>query len=134
MSIELGRNVTRSKGLIEVQKKLFNRLFELEVARTSGLQNSPLIISYAKNPRKISKKLPLRVEELEQFERILTGKDELDKLDNRFTDYMIYLKQIKERRLELYRQNDYANYTKFKYIGPGGILHKKPSAKTKIEH
>jgi hypothetical protein len=62
MSIELGRNVMRSKGLIEVQKKLFNRLFELEVARTSGLQNSPLIISNAKNPRKILKKLPLRTE------------------------------------------------------------------------
>jgi hypothetical protein len=132
MSIELGRNVMRSKGLIEVQKKLFNRLFELEVARTSGLQNSPLIISNAKNPRKISKKLPLCAEELEQFERILTGKDKLDKLDDRFTDYMIYLEQIKECRLELYCQNDYANYTKLKYVGPGGILHKKPSANPKL--
>jgi len=132
MSIELGRNVMRSKGLIEVQKKLFNRLFELEVARTSGLQNSPLIISNAKNPRKISKKLPLCAEELEQFERILTGKDKLDKLDDRFTDYMIYLEQIKECRLELNCQNDYANYTKLKYVGPGGILHKKPSANPKL--
>jgi hypothetical protein len=67
----------QSKGLIEIQRKLFDRLFELEVARTSGLQCSPLILSNAKNPRKILKKHPLQAKELERFERNLTGKEEL---------------------------------------------------------
>jgi len=55
------------------------------------------------------KKLPLPKEVQERFERILTGKDELEKLDDRFTNYLIYLEQIKNRRLELHRDNDYAD-------------------------
>jgi hypothetical protein len=90
-----------------------------------------LILSNAKSPKKVLKKLPLCDEEIEQFERILSGKEELEKLDNRFTDYLIYLDQIKKRRLELHRKNDYVDYTKFKYIGPGGILHTKPSGDPK---
>jgi len=65
---------------------------------------------------------------LEQFERILTGKDELEKMDNRFTDYLIYLEQIKNGHLKLHRLDDHADYSKFKYVGPDGMLHKKPSA------
>jgi hypothetical protein len=103
---DLGKRVMRSKGLVEIQKKLFERLFELEVERTGGLKNLCLTLSNAKNPKKVLKKLPLHAEELEQFERILAGKDELEKLDNRFTDYMIYLEQIKSRHLELHRLND----------------------------
>jgi hypothetical protein len=121
--------VMQSKGLIEIQRKLSDQLFELEVAHTSGLQRSPLILSNAKKPRKIVKKLPLQDGELERFERILTGKEELKKLDDRFTDYLIYLEQIKKRCLELHHQND---YTKFKYIGPDGIVHKKPSTNPKL--
>jgi hypothetical protein len=124
--------VMQSKGLIEIQRKLSDQLFELEVAHTSGLQRSPLILSNAKKPRKIVKKLPLQDGELERFERILTGKEELKKLDDRFTDYLIYLEQIKKRCLELHHQNDYTDYTKFKYIGPDGIVHKKPSTNPKL--
>jgi hypothetical protein len=77
------------------------------------------------------KKLPLPTEVQEKFNRILTGKDELEKPDDRFTDYLIYLEQIKQRRLVLHRDNDYANYSKFCFVGPDGILHKKPSADPK---
>ncbi len=56
----------------------------------------------------------------------------MDKLDDRFMDYMIYLEQIKESCLELHRQNNHADFTKFKYVGPGRILHKKPSANPKL--
>jgi len=129
---QFGKKVMRSKALIKIQRKLFDRLFELEVARTSGLQRSPLILCNVKNPRKILKKLPLQAKELECFERILTGEEELKKLNHRFTDYLIYLEQIKKRRLELNRPNDYTDYTKFKYIGPGGIVHTKPSADPKF--
>ena len=125
---ELGKHVMRNKALIEIQGKLFNHLFELQVKRTSGLKNSPLTLSTAKNPKKVLKKLPLRAEELEQFERILTGKDELEKMNDRFADYLTYLEQIKNRHLELHHLNDYADYSKFKYVGPDGMLHKKPSA------
>jgi hypothetical protein len=77
------------------------------------------------------KKLPLPKEVQERFERILTGKDELEKLDDRFTNYLIYLEQIKSRRLELHLDNDYADYSKFCFVGPDGVLHKKPSADPK---
>jgi hypothetical protein len=120
---ELGKHVMRNKALIEIQGKLFNHLFELQVKRTSGLKNSPLTLSTAKNPKKVLKKLPLRAEELEQFERILTGKDELEKMNDRFADYLTYLEQINNHRLELHRLNDYADYSKFKYVGPDGRLH-----------
>jgi hypothetical protein len=132
ISKDLRPHVMRSKGLIEIQRKLYNRLFELEVARTSGLQNSPLILHNVQNPKKLLNKL--RAEELEQFERILAGRDELDKLDDRFTDYLIYLEQIKKRRLELNRQKDHADYSTFKYVGTDGILHKKPSADPKMDN
>jgi hypothetical protein len=128
MGKNLGKHVMRSKGLIEIQKRLYDCLFELEVERTSGLKNSPLILTNAKNPKKALKKLPLRAKELKKYERILTGKDELEKMDDRLTDYLIYLEQIKNRRLVLHRLNDYADYSKFKYVGLDGVLHKKPSA------
>jgi hypothetical protein len=121
ISKALGPHVMRSKGLIEIQKKLYDRLFELTVARTSGLQCLPLILSKATNPKKILKTLPLCNDELEQFERIQAGKEELDKLNSRFTNYLIYLEQIKNRRLELNRPNDHVDYTKFKYVGPGSV-------------
>ena len=133
ISKALGPHVMRSKGFIEIQKKLYDRLFELTVARTSGLQRLPLILSKTTNPKKILKTLPLRDDELEQFERILAGKEELDKLNSRFTNYLIYLEQIKNRRLELNRPNDYVDYTKFKYIGPGGVVHTKPSADPRLD-
>jgi hypothetical protein len=132
ISKELEPHVRRSKGLIEIQRKLYDHLLELAVARTSGLQSSPLILTNTKNPKKVLQRLPLRDEEIEQFERILSGKEELEKLDNRFTDYLIYLDQIKNRRLELHRRNDHVDYTKFRYIGPGGILHTKPSGEPKL--
>ena len=71
--------------------------------------------------------------EIEQFERILSGKEELEKLDNRFTDYLIYLDQIKKRRLELHHRNDRVDYTKFKYVGPGSVVHTKPSADPRLD-
>jgi hypothetical protein len=84
-------------------------------------------------PKKVLQKLPLRDEEIEQFERILSGKEELEKLDNRFTDYLIYLDQIKKRRLELHHRNDRVDYTKFKYVGPGSVVHTKPSADPRLD-
>jgi len=134
ISEDLVPHVRRSKGLIEIQRKLCDRLFELEVARTSGLQNSPLTLHNIQNPRKLSTKLPLRAEDLERFERILAGRDELEKLDDRFTDYLIYLEQIKKRRLELHRQKDHVDYSGFKYVGPDGALHKKPSKDPKRDN
>jgi len=92
------------------------------------LKNLRLTLSNAKNPKKVLKKLPLRAEELKQFERILARQNESVKLDDRLTDYKIYLEQIKGQRLELRRPNDHADYSKFKYVGPDGVLHKKPSA------
>jgi hypothetical protein len=58
----------------------------------------------------------------------LSGKDELEKLDDRFTDYLTYLEQIKKRRLVLHQDNDYSDYLKFRFVGPDGALHKKTSA------
>ena len=57
----------------------------------------------------------------------------MEKLDDIFTDYLIYLKQIKKRRLELHRQHDYADYTKLKYIAPDGAVHRQPSADAKLD-
>ena len=130
-SKDLGVKMMRSKKLVMVQKKLYDRLLDFEVERTTGLKNSPLIINTGKNPKRVLKKLPLPKEVQERFERILTGNDELEKLDDRFTDYLIYLEQIKKRRLELHRDNDYADYSKFCFVGPDGVLHKKPSADPK---
>jgi len=132
-SKDLSIKMMRSKGLVEIQKKLYDRLLDLAVQRTTGLKHAPLIISAGKNPRKTLKKLPLMPKELEQYERILAGSEELEKLDDRFTDYLIYLEQIKKRRLELHRLNDYANYSEFKYVGPDGVLHRKPSANAKAD-
>ncbi len=132
ISKELEPHVRRSKGLIDIQRKLYDHLLELKVARTNGLQSSPLILTNTKNPKKVLQRLPLRDEEIEHFERILSGKEELEKLDNRFTDYLIYLDQIKNRRLELHRRNDHVDYTKFRYIGPCGILHTKPCGEPKL--
>jgi len=129
----LGKHVIRSKRLIEVQRKLFDHLFELQLKRVNGLKNLRFTLSKAKNPKKVLKKLPLQAEELEQFKRILSGEEELKKLDDRFTDYLIYLEQIKERRLELHRQHDYTDYTKLKYIAPDGVVHKQPLADAKPE-
>ncbi len=58
-------------------------------------------------------------------------RDELEKLDNRFTDYLIYMDQVEKRRLLLHCQLDYADYSKFHFVGPDGVLHKKPSAEPK---
>jgi len=127
----LSARMMRSKGLVEIQKKLYDRLLDLEVQRTSGLKHAHLIISTGKNPKKTLKKLPLQQKELDLYEKILSGNEELEKLDNRFTDYLIHLEQIKKRRLELHRQNDYADYSIFKYVGPDGVLHTKPSANAK---
>jgi hypothetical protein len=130
---ELGKHVIRSKSLIEVQRKLFDHLFELQLKRVNGLKSLRLTLSNAKNPKKVLKKLPLHAEELEQFERILSGKEELEKLDDRFTDYLIYLEQIKEYRLELHRQHDYVDYTKLKYIAPDRVVHRQPLADAKLD-
>jgi len=129
----LSAKMIRNKALVEIEKKLHDRLLDLEVQRCNGLKNAPLIIGTGKNARKTLKKLPLSDKELEQFERILSGNDELEKLDDRFTDYMIHLEQIQKRRLKLYRLNDHADYSHFKYIGPDGTLHKKPSANPKSD-
>jgi hypothetical protein len=129
----LSAKMMRNKALVEIERKPYNCLLDLEVQRCNGLKNAPLIIGTGKNARKTLKKLPLHNEESEQFERILSGKDELEKLDDQFTDYMINLEQIKKRRLELHCLNDYANYSHFKYISPDGALHKKPSANPKSE-
>ena len=127
----LSARMMRSKGLVEIQKKLYDRLLDLEVQRTSGLKHAHLIISTGRNARKTLKKRPLQQKELDLYEKILSGNEELEKLDNRFTDYLIHLEQIKKRRLELHRQNDYADYSIFKYVGPDGVLHTKPSANAK---
>ncbi len=84
----LGKHVIRSKRLIEVQRKLFDHLFELQLKRVNGLKNLRSTLSKAKNPKKVLKKLPLRAEELEQFERILSGEEELT---NWMTDSRITL-------------------------------------------
>jgi hypothetical protein len=127
----LSAKMMRSKGLVEIQKKLYDRLLDLEVLRTSGLKHAPLIISTGRNARKTLKKLLLQQKELDLYEKILSGNEELEKLDNRFTDYLIHLEQIKKRRLESHRQNDNADYSIFKYVGPDGVLHTKPSADAK---
>jgi hypothetical protein len=132
-SKDLSIKMMRSKGLVEIQKKLYDRLLDLAVQQTTGLKHTPLIISAEKNPRKTLKKLPLMPKELEQYERILAGSKELEKLDDRFTDYLIYFEQIKKCRLELHRLNDCVNYSEFKYVGPGGVLHRKPSANAKAD-
>jgi hypothetical protein len=62
---ELGKHVMRSKNLIEIQRKLFDHLFELQVKCTSELKNLRLTLSNAKNPKKVVKKLPLGAEEME---------------------------------------------------------------------
>jgi hypothetical protein len=130
ISKQLKTNLMRSKGLIEIQRKLYDHLFDMEVKRTGGL-NSPLIISNGKNPKRTLKKLPLPIKVRKQFERIIDGRDELEKLDNRFTDYLIYMDQVEKRRLLLHCQLDYADYSKFHFVGPDGVLHKKPSAEPK---
>jgi hypothetical protein len=132
-SKDLSAKMMRSKSLVEIQKKLCDHCLDLAVQRTSGVKYAPLIISAGKNPRKTLKKLPLMPKEVEQYERILAGSEELEKLDNRFTDYLIYLEQIKKHRLKLHRLNDYANYSEFKYVGPDGVLHRKPSANAKAD-
>jgi hypothetical protein len=81
-SKNLGIKMMRSKNLVMVQQKLFDCLLDFEVERTTGLKNSPLIINKGKNPKRVLKKLPLPTEVQEKFERILTGKDELEKLDD----------------------------------------------------
>jgi len=90
-SKDLRIKMMRSTGLVMVQQKLYDRLLDFEVKRTIGLKNSPSIINNGKNPKRVLKKLPLPTEVQERFERILTGKAELEKLDDRFTDYLIYL-------------------------------------------
>jgi hypothetical protein len=129
----LSAKMMRSKGLVKIQKRLYDRLLEFEVERTSGLKHAPLIVSTGKNPKKTLKKLPLQPKELEQYERILSGCDQLEKLNDRFSDYLIYLEQIQNHRLEMHRQNDNAKYSEFKYVGPDGVLHKKPSADAKAD-
>ena len=132
-SKDLGIKMMRSKSLVMVKQKLYDRLLGFEVERTTGLKNSPLIINYGENPKRVLKKLPLPTEVQERFESILTGKAELEKLDDRFTDYLIYLEQIKKRRLIINRDNDYADYSNFRFVSPDGVLHKKPSADPRFD-
>jgi hypothetical protein len=78
-SKDLGIKMMRSKSLVMVQQKLYDRLLDFEIERMTGLKNSPY---NGKNPKRVLKKLPLPTEVQERFECILTGKDELEKLDN----------------------------------------------------
>jgi hypothetical protein len=73
-----------SKELIKVQQKLCQRLFTLTVTRTPHSVFSVDVSQNARNPRIQS--LPLTTAVTAQVQRILSGHDRMEKLNNKIID------------------------------------------------